>query len=172
MNASDTARPADFTLAQRAQAQTLSRRRRRLAWRVILFTIITAVMIFVAVINRDTMELRDQRRIGALMVKAFERKAAERHSPPLTFPYETSPIQTDLPYERFYLNIFYAGQARPGAPSGVCCLKQPVSFYIRTEGRTVILYDGAHFDSEWMTESEFRSRAQELGFSYLLTNTD
>ena len=172
MNVPNAAPITDFALAQRARASTLARRRKRLAWRIILFTIITAAMIFVAVINRDTMELRDQRRIAQRIAEAYERKTAERGSPPLTFPYDAVPEDDELPFDLFYPNIFYAAQASESSPSGVCCLKKPVNFYVRTTGRTVVLYDGAHFDAQWMTEDDFRKKAQALGFSYLLTNTE
>lgn len=154
-------------IAQRARAYTLSRRRRRLVWRIALFLAVTTAMTAVAVLNRDTTQLREERKIGQRIVDLLEAETAQRGSPPLMFPSDPS---LRLQRDRYYFNIFYAGQSAGKAQTGVCCLKEPVRFFLRPDGRMVILYDGARFSSEWMSEREFVSRARDLGFRYLLGN--
>ncbi len=72
--------------------------------------------------------------------------------------------------QRHYFNMFYVSQraVHPDGEVGVCCLEKPVRFFIRTEGRIVILFDGKHYSSRWMPESEFRAKAKQLGFADLL----
>lgn len=72
--------------------------------------------------------------------------------------------------KRHHFNMFYVSQ-RAGQPEGevgVCCLEKPVRFFMRTEGRIVILFDGKHYSSHWMLEREFRAKAKQLGFGDLL----
>jgi hypothetical protein len=72
--------------------------------------------------------------------------------------------------KRHYFNMFYVSQWEPRSERevGVCCLEKPVRFFLRTEGRIVILFDGKNYSSHWMPESEFRAKAQQLGFGNLL----
>jgi hypothetical protein len=70
--------------------------------------------------------------------------------------------------KRHYFNMFYVSQQNPQGEVGVCCLEKPVRFYLRAEGRVVILFDGEHFSARWMPESEFRTQAEQLGFGNLL----
>jgi hypothetical protein len=71
--------------------------------------------------------------------------------------------------ERHDFNLFYVDRqkSRPEGDVGVCWLKNPVRFFVRTEGRIVILFDGKNFKSRWMPESEFRAAAGQLGFGDL-----
>jgi hypothetical protein len=72
--------------------------------------------------------------------------------------------------KRHYFNMFYVSQwrLRPEDEVGVCCLEKPVRFFLRTEGRIAIWFDGKHYSSHWMPESEFRAKAKQLGFGDLL----
>lgn len=72
--------------------------------------------------------------------------------------------------QRHYFNFFYVNQQRlsPETPAGVCCPKKPVRFFLQSEGRMVILFDGENFTAQWMPEHEFRAEAEQLGFEDLL----
>jgi|GEM_PF-2389011 len=155
----------DKTLAQRARLNTLVQRRRRLFRRLLLFALITAGMIYVVVLNRDSTQLRLGRNMGQRLAAAFEKESAARSRPLLTFPSDSS-LRKDC--ERLYFNVFYAGQAKERPEAGVCCLKEPMRFFLRREGRIVILFNGKNYLSRWMPEDEFQSAAKELGFGYLL----
>lgn len=165
METEKTSSSTDRTITQRARASTLSRRRRRLAWRILLLSLVTSVMTSVVILNRDTAQLREERKIGQRIASALEAESLERGGPPLMFPNDPSLVSQR---EQYYFNIFYTSQFAGFGRSGVCCLKEPVHFYLRSDGRIVVLFDGAHFDSVWMPENEFRKQAANLGFKYLM----
>lgn len=101
------------------------------------------------------------------MVAAVLRETyLRRQDPPLRFP------RLDPPDERLHedyeYNMFYANQAKRSPRVGVCCSKEPVKFFVLTEGRVVILFDGEEYSSQWMPEREFRDQADRLGFGSLL----
>ena len=103
---------------------------------------------------------------AAMVAEALQDTYEERRNPPLIFP------TLEQPYEQlhrqYYFNIYYANQQEWMRRVGVCCLRKPVQFFVRTEGRAVILFDGDRFSAQWMTESEFRAAADSLGFGSLL----
>ena len=154
--------PTEAVVTQRARLRTLSQRRKRLWRRIAILVIVTIVMVLVALLNRDTQHLREQRKLGQKIADALQEDYASRGNwAPLGFPLDEGLKGQG---QRYYFNIFYDGREKVG----VCCLKKPVRFFVRTEGRIVILFDGEHFSSRWMPESEFRAKAGQLGFGDLL----
>lgn len=95
-----------------------------------------------------------------------ERRQIERKLEPLVLRRR----QFERERQRHYFNMFYVSQQKlnPAGQVGVCCLEKPLRFFLRSEGRMVILFDGEHFDSQWMLEREFRAKAEEIGFGTLL----
>ena len=154
-------------LTDRARVRTLQRRRRRLLRRIAVFLAALAAMVVVVVLNRDTQQLRAMREEGEMVADALQEAYARRRELPLSFPHLDPPYQRL--YESYEFNIFYAGQDAGTASAGVCCLKEPVRFFVLGEGRVVVVFDGDAFQSQWMAEREFRAQAGTLGFGALLT---
>ena len=103
---------------------------------------------------------------GAIATLERKRDEVERELDPLV----RRRREFERERRRHYFNMFYVSQraVHPDGEVGVCCLEKPVRFFIRTEGRIVILFDGKHYSSRWMPESEFRAKAKQLGFGDLL----
>ena len=204
----------DAVVTQRARLHTLLQRRRRLWRRIVILVVATVVIVLMALLNRDTLHLRAQRKVGQMVAAALQKEFEDRRDPPLMFPSgkdrqeeqlerelkeleredpeseqdpaelerrrreverELEPLvlkrrQFEQERQRHYFNMFYVSQRKlhPEGEVGVCCFEKPVRFYVRTEGRIVILFDGEHFNSYWMPESEFRTKAEQLGFGNLL----
>ncbi len=159
-----TAEPAtrtDEVVTQRARVYTLVQRRKRLWRRLAVFVVVAVVMILAALHNRDTQQLRVERKKGRVVATVLQEEYSSRLGPPLMFP---STQELSKERKRYYFNMFYDSQGKVG----VCCLKKPVRFFVRTDGRIVILFDGEHFNSQWMPESEFRTKAKDLGFGDVL----
>ena len=146
--------------------RTVLNRRRRF-WRSLLIALLAVVvMTLVALANRDAQALRAARKAGDAIVKGLQQHVEKRHNPPLTMPLLPEPYQ-NLD-RRYYFNIFYVGTARDLGEAGVCCMREPLQFFVFSDGRIVVTYDGNEFTPLWMEEAEFRANAERLGFGSLL----
>jgi hypothetical protein len=156
----------DRALAQRARVRTMQQRRRRLLRRVLTLLVVTVAMVLAILMNRDAQELRAKRKQGETIAAALQQSYDLHHDPPLSLP-AFAGANTAL-QGSYYFNIFYASQQESSQRAGVCCLRQPLRFFVRGEGRIVVLFDGERFTSQWMPESEFRAAARALGFGSLI----
>jgi hypothetical protein len=170
----EPAQPTDALVTQRARLHTLRQRRRRLWQRIATLTFVTIAMVLVVLLNRDTQHLREFRRRGQLVAAALQQEFENRGAPPLMVPSGRGRVEEEVleqERKRHYFNMLYVRQREqhPERKVGACCLEQPVRFFLRTEGRIMILFDGERFESTWMPEDEFRAQAEQLGFGDLLT---
>ena len=156
----------DRSLTERARLRTLRHRRRRLWRRIVVFLAVMSVMVLMVLLSRDTQQLHAMENQGDLIAAALQEAFDQRGEAPLSFP--RLPAPNNRLYDRYDFNIFYASE-REGRPNvGVCCLKQPEQFFVLPNGRVVIVFDGQEYHSVWMPETEFRTRAERLGFGNLL----
>jgi hypothetical protein len=163
MTSAKSASLIDGLATLRARQRTLFERRKRFWRRIALFLLVTIVIVLVALANRDLLQWRDIQKKAALVANALQQTYTDRkQDPPLRFPDLPEPYQ-EL-HKRYHFNIFYADQQKSRRRVGVCCLQDPARFFLRADGRTVILFDGKQFTARWMTESEFRAAALGLGF--------
>ncbi len=168
MTSAKSASLLDGVATQRARRRTLLERRKRFWRRIALFLVVTVVMVLVALANRDMLHRRDILEKAAIVASALQ-QAYDSHQqdPPLRIPddllarYET--LRRD-----YYFNVLYVEQQRSRPQVGVCCLKKPVRFFLRSDGRMVILFEEKKFTAKWMTEGQFRDRASALGFDSTL----
>lgn len=166
MNTAKTASLDDRALTQRARVRTMLQRRRRLWRRVTVSLVVAVAMVLAILLNRDTQHLRIRMRQGEKVAAALQRAYDRTRDPPLSFP--TLDGAGRGLYDLYYFNIFYASRQESDQQVGVCCLREPVRFFLRTEGRVVVTFDGSRFSSQWMPESDFQNRAKALGFASLL----
>ena len=116
--------------------------------------------------RKDRSEIVSKTERLELIKEKLQEAYAREDYLPLRFPDLPEPY-TQLG-QRYYFNIFYANQMESSRRVGVCCLEKPLKFFLRTDGRVVILFDGEQFSAQWMTEREFRAQAKALGFDSLL----
>ncbi len=150
-------------LNRRARLRVMLLRRRRFWRSVLYFSIGTTVMVLLVLANRDAQQYREITREGHALAEALQREARARASLPLLLP--NLPPPHENVHERYYFNLYYATQLRWTQPVGVCCSRKAWHFFLRSDGRSVILYDGERFFPRWMNEREFRLAAERLGFS-------
>jgi hypothetical protein len=134
--------------------------------RLVVFVVVTTVMVLAVLLSRDTQQLRAMKKQGEMIAAVLRESYLRRQDPPLRFPPLDPP--NERLYEAYEYNMFYAIQAERGPRVGVCCSKRPVEFFVLTEGRIVILFDGEDYSSQWMPEREFRDQADRLGLGSLL----
>jgi hypothetical protein len=138
-------------------------KRRKQFWqRIVIFAIVVAAMVLAVLASRDTQHLRAVQQEGATLAGALQEAYVDQQEPPLLFPTVQEPHEGL--HRRYFFNMFYAGQREGRQQVGVCCLKEPVRFFVLTEGRVVILFDGKHFSSRWLSEADFQAAAGPLGF--------
>lgn len=154
----------DRLVVQRARLRTLRGRRRRFWRRVAILATVMVLMILVALANRDAQHLRAVRQQAGGIAAALQERYAARGRLPLRFP---DALERNL-HERYYFNPRYADQRYWRERVGVCCLRQPLRFYVRPAGRMVVIFDGENFSAQWLSEEQFRTEAQALGFESLL----
>jgi hypothetical protein len=163
-NEPHAAAPAE--IVERVRERTRHERQRRV-WRALLLgVLVTALMVLLAVLNRDTQQLRLTRRVAVDIVSKLQAQFEHEGQPPLQLP--------DLPQhgryaEGWFMNLLYAEMARASRPVGVACLRRPAPMFLQATGRYVILFDRERYYSEWWTQPEFEARAAGLGFGPLLT---
>lgn len=137
-------------------------RRKRFWRRIVIFVVVMAAMVLAVLASRDTQHLRAVQKEGAMLADALQENYARQQELPLLFPIFKEPYE-EL-HRRYFFNMFYAYQQEWRKQVGVCCLKDPVRFFVLTEGRLFVLFDGKHFSSQWMNEADFQAAAESLGF--------
>lgn len=164
--AADNGNPSQPDLDRRARLRIFIQRRRRFWRSVALFILMTTAIVLLALANRDTQKWRAVCKQAEMVAEALQDAAEEHNSLPLRLPDITTPYGAI--HGKYYFNMYYASQAKWVKPVGVCCYKTPVRFYVRGDGRPVVLYDGEEFRAEWRTEDEFGAEAEALGLGALL----
>jgi hypothetical protein len=150
------------TASQRATVRVMAERRWRLWRRLAVIVVVSAVIVLLALLQRDTQSRRGFERDAERLAAEFEGELARRGVPPDIFLF----AQRDDPaIAEFYFNTSYSLRFGDGEAVGVCCMRAPLGLFLQEDGRYVILFDGKSFAVRWMTESEFRSRAPELGLA-------
>ena len=143
----------------------MQQRRRRLRRRIAIAVLATTVTAVGILLNRDAQSFRAARKQGETIAAALQETYGRRRDPPLSFPILHG-TNAGL-HSRYYFNMFYASQQESNRLAGVCCMRQPEHFFVRSAGRIVILFDGSKFSSQWMPEEEFQADADALGFGSL-----
>jgi hypothetical protein len=160
---STTSRLADqAAVAERVRRRTTAARRRRFVRSAVLFLFLTAAMVLVSLAHRDSQAAK-----AAEQCRAWAEYAARE----LTAKYKGRMLPLLLPHRekdrervRTHYHYEWSNDRHVAANErvGVCCCKQPHRFFLRPDGRHVILFDGEDFRVVWMTEDAFRERAAEL----------
>jgi hypothetical protein len=153
-------RPADqVVVTERVRQRTKAARRRRFMRRAVLFAFLTAGMLLASLAHRDAQSIKRCRAWTEHAVRELSAKYKDRMLP-LLLPYpegDRERVQAHYTYE--WKNDRYF---KPGREVGIGCCKQAHSFFLRPNGRYVILHDGQEFRCLWMGEEEFRRRAAQL----------
>ena len=150
----------------RIRARTLRQRRRRVARNVFTFAVISAALVFLALLQRDIQAQRQMYADAELAARALQMELERSGRPPIHFP-----TQVDKKYglsDRYVFNLFYQRLLRRHSPVAVCCLLKPVHLFLNADGRYVVLFDGKRFGVRWMTEAQLRASPDELGCGMLI----
>jgi len=137
-------------------------RRKRFWRRIVILLVATVATVLAVLASRDAQHLRAVQKEGKVVADALQGVYAEQRELPLLFPMLQEPHRGLQ--QRYFFNMFYVDQQAWRQQVGVCCLKNPVPFFVLSDGRVVVLFDGERFSSQWMTESEFQAAAESLGF--------
>ena len=168
MSQSTRAAPEAQPASRRAEERVMNYRRRRVLRSSLFFSIITIVMIVVAMAQRDRQAERGgldaAKTAAAVLHDAYVR---ERFLP-LQMPADAA--RRGVNAQSWSFNITYPERARNSGRVGVCCLNPPVDLFLQEDVRFVVVFDGGDFDVLRLDESAFRQQAQALGFSTVLKN--
>jgi hypothetical protein len=153
-------RPTDEAiLSERVRQRTMAARRRRFVRSALLFLGLAAAMVVVSLLHRDAQAVRHCRDRLEYAVRQFSADYKGRTLPLLLphRPEEGKWVRNHYDYR--WKNDQHFG---PDRRVGVCCCKRAHRFFMRADGRHVLLFDGQDFQIVWMTEDEFRWRAEDL----------
>jgi len=162
---------SETELTQQARLHTMFRRRRRFWRRAITFTVVTVVIVLVVLTNRDTQRIRGERDNALMVASVLQASYDARGRKELPLSLDFKPEDAALG-RRYAFNILYVIDKKSRENVGVCWLKDPVRFFVRSEGRWVVVFDKTsdRFDAVWVKEDRFREEAARLGFAHLLGN--
>ena len=153
--------PAGVT--DRVRTRTFLHRRGRLLRGIALFVPVTAVIVYLSMLQRDTQAMKVGETNARMIADAMQTQLTAEHVPPQRMPDLPAPYQGVV--ERYYFNYFYGNKLQTSQVVGVCAMRQSTRLFLREDGRFVVLFDGSKFWSEWMTEAQFAQRAKALGIS-------
>lgn len=153
-------------ISARVLERTLRERRRRLARNIAIYGIISLAMILLAMAQRDAQTVQSAKKYAALLAESLQAEFDAEGIHPLAFP-ELDPGLKFLG-DRYYFNGLYVKDLSASSRVGVCSQRQPVSVFLRSAGRYVVLFDGQRFQNSWLSEADFHRQARELGFDSLL----
>lgn len=153
------------SIEERVRHRTRQQRKWRI-WRMLLVGVgVTALMVFLAVLNRDNQQIRSARRLATDVVARLQPQFEHEGAPPLKLPEMPQHGRYD---EAWFFNVLYADMIRSAGLVGVACPRRSSSLFLQTAGRHVILFDGRRFWSEWWPQEEFEARAASVGFGPLI----
>ncbi|HMQ16676.1 MAG TPA: hypothetical protein PKC49_11950 [Phycisphaerae bacterium] len=151
--------------AERVWLRTYRQRSRRIWRQLVLVAVVTVVIVVLSLAQRD------------LQAQRWERRDLDRLAASLRGRLETEGGPADLLalmrlddplWNRYQLNDGYARQGWRGSEIGVGCSRSVVALFLQEDGRFVLLFDGAAYRVEWLTERDFRGRAAALGLELAL----
>ena len=149
---------------RRAAARTRHTRRRRIIRDTVTFIIAVAVMVMLSMAHRDSQAVRASRdSLGHLTAELQE--AYERGSLPAKLPTPNGLDSDEALAWRDRL-IYLRGNIRKKGENhqlvAIVYADQPLSLFLRADGRHLIVFDGKKFERIWMTERELQQRKDEL----------
>lgn len=160
---------ADLAAQRRAQVapRVLSRRRRRVFWRILLTLLALALMISISVLQRDQQRLQSAEDNVAHLPAVLQRFLAADGFP-RDLPPPTDVEAAGAPAVRRWRDaLIYAPQnltdANPRRSVAIVYPQVATALYTRANGRYIVTYDGASFRVEWFTEADLRDAASSLG---------
>ncbi|MBW7907148.1 MAG: hypothetical protein LC135_10300 [Phycisphaerae bacterium] len=151
--------------AERVWLRTYRQRSRRIWRQLVLVAVVTVVIVILSLAQRDLQAQRWERReLDRLAESLQSRLATEGGAVDLV-----ALMRLDDPlWNRYQFNDGYARQGWRGSEIGVGCSRSVVALFLKEDGRFVLLFDGAAYRVEWLTEREFRRRAASLGLELAL----
>jgi hypothetical protein len=166
MTAADSVSVSDGALSERVRLRTMRRRRRRVWRRIVSLVVVAVLMLIALLVNRDWVLSRGISSEASAVTRALQETYERESDLPLLVADRTQPL--DSLRERYHFNMWYGNEVRWRPRVGVYCSRKPVHFYLRTDARVVVLFDGDRFSWQWLPESEFQTQAAGLGFAGLL----
>ncbi len=151
---------------QRVAHETLVQRRRRVIRSVLAVLAMTVVMVLLSLAGRDQQSIESCRQRMEAAVKILQESHGEWLRDPLKFPLPSIADRLgDVWREHVLDNWFYTEQAASKREVGVCCCERPHHRMFMSDGRYVIIFDvrRQRYELQWMDESRFAQRAEELG---------
>lgn len=145
----------------------LMREKKRRVWRsLLLVVVVTGVIVYLAMLQRDTQSRRGAEREAQRIVAAFQRmRQATGALPERVPPLERRSADT---WNAYYFNPAYTRRAERGETTGVVCPREDLRMYLGGSGRYVVVFRNGDFEAHWMSAEEFRSAAARLGFGPVL----
>ncbi len=161
--------PAEREIAQRVRERVMRERRLRLIRNTVFVGLISLVMLYVALLQRDAQALRTWNAEAKRLAGFFQAEFDLTGAPPLDFPENAADPNYRGDYReflrsRYRLNPLYPQKLAAIRPVGVAVLNDPERMYLRPAGKIVILFDGERYSGEWMPDEEIKGRMRSLGF--------
>lgn len=148
---------------QRALLETMRRRRRRIIQHVALYIFATAVIIVLAMLQRDSAAIGRSKQYMEHVRDGLAEAYTEGHLPtelPAPSGIEDDEVENWRGKHLYLPNNVARLYAHDEVV--ICCSDPPVRMYLQQEGRHVVLFDGEQFELVWMSDREFRRRAEDL----------
>lgn len=164
MSASSTS--PEPQVAQRVRERVARQRRLRFIRQLVFFVAVTAAMVFVIVVQRDTRTVREYFGRAERIAELLQQRMKAGGGPPAGLVPGDAGLRRIL--ARFRFNASYAVHASAGRPVAVYVFGRPVKLLVRPAGRPVVLFDGQRFEARWFNEDELHSQARALGIDWLL----
>jgi hypothetical protein len=148
-------------LSDRVSLRVMRARKWRIWRNLLLMTVVTAVIIVLAMLQRDSQSMRRAARETQHIVSAFHRtQEATGTLPERLPPLENRPADV---WNAYYFNPAYTRQAQRGELTGVVCPRDDLRMYLGESGRYIVVYRAGQFESRWMKADEFKQAATRLG---------
>lgn len=157
---SESTIPTVRSISDRAALRKMQERRGRVLRRLAMMIGVTAVIIVMALVQRDNQSVRWEVRHMAELAAKFRQALAERGTPPDALIMQHA--DADLA-ERYFFNTGYVQHAIERGRSGVCCSRVPIRLFLRADRRVVLIFDGRDFEVHNMLNSDFAASAETLG---------
>lgn len=148
-------------VVEKVRLRTFFQRRGRLAWAMVWFVPVTAMLVVLSMLQRDVQAQRAARRQADVLASAFQADFQRLGTFPLQMPEEAASDRTIA--ERYFFNFFYSSRLSTSGRVGVCCMRVPLRLFLAPRGRFLVVFNGRTFSSEWLTELEFKAQAALLG---------
>jgi hypothetical protein len=141
--------------------RVVATRRRKVVQLAAIVLVVTVAMLLLSIASRDEQSVSRCRRDLEYAVQQFRERLATGAVLPREMPRRPdSGERVEFHYHYVPRNVV---REQRGAPVGVACCIEPHVLYFDQNGRHMVIYDGRDFEIRWMTEEEFRMRADALG---------